>query len=78
MYLALQTKEKVREERRAFVRELHPSSVDLVVDLDLFVRSIRAAGVAGAHDEAKVRATIEAGWKNDLLRRFRASRPRRT
>lgn len=35
-----QTRAKVREELRQFVRELHPSTVDTVADLDLFVREL--------------------------------------
>jgi hypothetical protein len=48
--------------------------VDLVVDLDLFVRSIRGDVIAGAHDEAGARAKIDADWEGDLLRRVRRVR----
>jgi hypothetical protein len=77
LLLRFQTKKKVQEERREFVRRLHAETVDMVVDLDLFVRSIRAAAVAGPDDQkelAEVEANIESRWERDLLRRVRRAR----
>lgn len=74
LLLRFQTKAKVRAERRAFVRDLHPTTVDLVVDLDLFVRSIRSDVIGGATDRSAVKQRIEAAWEGDLLRRVRRAR----
>lgn len=71
----LQNRAKVREERRAWVRTLHPETVGVVVDMDLFNRSLRAAVVAGADTEkesGQVRSTIDDRWEGDLLKRLRA------
>lgn len=75
--LRFQTQTKVREERRQFVRELHRETVDLVVDLDLWARSLRASAVAGATDAddvAQAEEIIQSGWERDLLRRVRRAR----
>lgn len=75
--LRFQTKTKVREERRAFVRELHSDTVDLVVDLDLFVRSLRAAALTGTISEEerdRIKELIESHWEGNLLRRVRRAR----
>lgn len=77
LLLRFQTKTKVREERRAFVRELHSDTVDLVVDLDLFVRSLRAAVITGTTSDKQrrqVEELIESRWEGDLLRRVRRAR----
>ena len=77
LLLRFQTSAKVREERRAFVREVHSDTVDLVVDLDLFVRSLRANVLIGTKDEEQrnhVKKVIESGWEDDLLRRVRRAR----
>lgn len=70
----LQNRAKVREERREFVRQQHSQTVDLVVDVDLFVRSIRSDAIGGADDEDATRALIEERWEGDLLRRVRHAR----
>jgi hypothetical protein len=75
--LRFQTQTKVREERRQFVRELHGDTVDLLVDVDLFVRSLRSSAVAGttnSENVARVREVIQVGWEGDLLRRVRRAR----
>ena len=77
LLLRFQTKTKVREERRAFVRELHSDTVDLVVDLDLFVRSLRSAVITGTTSEEhreQTKEIIESRWEGDLLRRVRRAR----
>lgn len=68
----IQSRTKVREEGRSFVRSLHAETVDVVADIDLFVRSIRAAAVAGSDTEAEraaVKAKVDEKWEGDLLRR---------
>ena len=75
--LGLQTRARVREELRAFVRELHDETVALVVDLDLFVRATRGAALAGCERESELQETrdrIEREWEGDLLRRVRKVR----
>jgi hypothetical protein len=77
LLLRFQTKTKVREERRAFVRELHSHTVDMVVDLDLFVRSLRSAVITGTTSDEhreQVKEIIESRWEGDLLRRVRRAR----
>ncbi|HEX9695759.1 MAG TPA: hypothetical protein VGB64_05535 [Actinomycetota bacterium] len=77
LLLRFQTKTKVREERRAFVRELHAETVDLAVDLDLLIRSLRASAIAGtknSDETARVQRIIETKWEEDLLRRVRRAR----
>lgn len=77
LLLRVQTTVKVREERRAFVRELHADTVDLVVDLDLFVRSLRATVLIGTKSEDEgnhTRELIESQWEGNLLRRVRRAR----
>jgi hypothetical protein len=71
-----QTRAKVREELRQFVRELHPSTVDTVADLDLFVRELRSPALGPADDKeiASVRKRIRKGWEGDLLPRMRRLR----
>ena len=48
-HLVLRSRDRAgrREERRAFVRQLHPATVGLVVDVDSFVIDLRANAVAG-------------------------------
>ncbi len=75
--LRFQTKIKVREERRAFVRELHSEAIDLVVDLDLFIRKLRSAAVGGtvsSEERQRIRDLIQSDWEGDLLRRVRRAR----
>lgn len=71
----VQTKTAVRAERRAFVRELHAETVRLVVDLDLFVRSLRGDAIAGPIGESKDRRSprtiVDEDWEDDLLKRLR-------
>lgn len=77
LLLRFQTKTKVREERRAFVRELHSDTVNLVVDLDLFVRSLRSAALTGttsAKERDRIKSLVESTWEGDLLRRVRRAR----
>ncbi len=71
-----QTRAKVREELRQFVRELHPSTVDTVTDLDLFVRELRSPALGPADDKEvkSVRKHIRRGWEGDLLPRMRRLR----
>lgn len=74
--LTLQNRAKVREESRAFVRQLHNETVDAVADMDLLMREIRASVIAGI-DQGKVdklRSIIKDKWEGDLLRRVRRVR----
>lgn len=73
----IQNRTKVREERRSFVRSLHAETVDVVADMDLFVRSIRAAAVAGSDTQEErdaVKGKVDEKWEGDLLRRVRRLR----
>lgn len=77
LMLSFQTKAKVREELRGFIRELHPETVAWVADLDLFVRELRGVALIGPWDEdeqARVRDTVAQKWDGDLLRRTRLTR----
>lgn len=76
LLLRFQTRAKVREELRQFVRDLHPATVDTVVDLDLFVRELRspALGPADEKEVQHVRKRAKKGWEGDLLPRMRRLR----
>ena len=86
LLLRFQTAIKVREERRAFVRELHSETVDMIVDLDLFVRSLRAAVLTGTSSDEhreKIKNLIDTGWGKRFVatrsaRSFRAPGPGRS
>lgn len=70
----IQSRSKVREERRAWVRSLHSETVDVVADMDLFIRSIRAAAVAGPGaflSREEIKAKVDEKWEGDLLKRIR-------
>lgn len=74
LMLTFQTRQAVRAERRAFVRDLHAETVDLVVDLALFVRSLAARVVTSPNSPAEAKAArdqVEQRWEGDLMRRVR-------
>ncbi|TQS88611.1 hypothetical protein EU811_20935 [Arthrobacter sp. TS-15] len=75
LLLRLQTRVKTKEELRAFVRELHSGTVDLVVDLDLLVRELRSSFLYGSpwseEEQARVSELAKTAWEGDLLRRTR-------
>lgn len=76
LLLRFQTNAKVHEELRQFVRELHPSTVDTIADLDLFVRELRSPALGPADDKEvqHVRKRIRKVWEGDLLPRMRRLR----
>lgn len=73
----LQGRAKIKEERRAFVRQLHWETVDVVADMDLLMRELRSfvvAGCQGKEREEKVKVITDEKWEGDLLRRVRRLR----
>ena len=77
LLLAFQTRAKVREELRQFVRELHLDTVDTVADLDLFMREIGSATLVGPVHKGgseAIKVVVEDKWENNLLRRLRRLR----
>lgn len=73
IFFRVQSRAKVREELRQFVRDLHQTTVATVVDLDLLIRLLRASALTGnmviAGRDAK--QIIGDQWDDDLLRRMR-------
>ncbi|MBA8823823.1 hypothetical protein FHX42_001152 [Saccharopolyspora lacisalsi] len=70
--LQLQTKVKIAEERRNFVREKHDETVDVVADMTLFLRELRRYVIVPptAEDLQKTESIITERWEGDLLRRL--------
>ncbi|MEV8183288.1 hypothetical protein [Specibacter sp. NPDC078692] len=75
-FFRVQTTAKVKEELRAFVRELHPTTVDWVVDLDLLLRELRSRSVSGESSDTQTNFSqkVESSWEGDLVGRTRKIR----
>ena len=77
LLLSFQTRAKVREELRQFVRDLHLDTVDTVADLDLLMREIGSATLVGPKHKGgreEMKAIVDTRWEQDLLRRMRRLR----